>query len=317
MSRRRCTDDDIVDGLLGAAGRLCDELRIRALCLDARRAFLRQPMLLRLRAPIKVVGDLHGQFGDLLRVFDVAGRPPAVDFLFLGDFVDRGPQSVEVITLLLALKTRYPENVHLLRGNHECRTVNVRYGFYGECRSRFGLLTGTRLWRAFNRTFDCMPVAAVIGGLIFCTHGGLSPDLHHMAQINRIRRPATVPRSGVLCDLLWSDPAAGPIQGWRKNVRRNVSYVFGADRVADFLSRFRFQLVVRAHQCVEGGYQFFAGRKLVTVFSAPDYNGYGLPGAVMSVNKHVECTFQLIPVTGAVQSQRWIARRRTASKRPK
>lgn len=153
-----------------------------------------------------------------------------------------------MITLLLALKIRYPENVHLLRGNHECRAVNIKYGFYRECRSRYGLLTGTRLWRAFNRAFDCMPVAAVISGLIFCTHGGLSPDLQHMAQIDRIRRPTTVPRRGMLCDLLWSDPAAVPIQGWRKNVRRNVSYVFGADRVADFLSRFRLQMVVRAHQ---------------------------------------------------------------------
>lgn len=98
---RQChwTDDDIVDGLLGAAG-LCDGPRIQALCADARRAFLRQPMLLRLRAPIKVVGDLHGQFRDLLRLFDTAGRPPEADFLFLGDFVDRGPQSVEVRTLL-------------------------------------------------------------------------------------------------------------------------------------------------------------------------------------------------------------------------
>ncbi|XP_027849331.2 uncharacterized protein LOC114128921 [Aphis gossypii] len=316
MSRKSCTDDDIVEGLLGAAGRLCDESRIRTLCVDARRAFLRQPMLLRLQAPIKVVGDLHGQFCDLIRLFDVTGRPPKADFLFLGDFVDRGPQSVEVITLLLALKIRYPENVHLLRGNHECRAVNIRYGFYRECRSRYGLLTGTRLWRAFNRTFDCMPVAAVISGLIFCTHGGLSPDLQHMAQIDRIRRPTTVPRRGMLCDLLWSDPAAVPIQGWRKNVRRNVSYVFGADRVADFLSRFRLQMVVRAHQCVDGGYQYFAGRKLVTVFSAPDYNGYGLPGAVMSVSKHFECTFQLIPVVAATH-KRQISVRRTASKKPK
>lgn len=95
--RCRWTDDDIVDGLLGAAG-LCDGPRIRALCADARRAFLRQPMLLRLRAPIKVVGDLHGQFRDLLRLFDTVGQPPEADFLFLGDFVDRGPQSVEVRT---------------------------------------------------------------------------------------------------------------------------------------------------------------------------------------------------------------------------
>lgn len=150
--------------------------------------------------------------------------------------------------MLLALKTLYPENVYLLRGNHESRFVNIRYGFFGECRSRFGPLPGNRLWKAFNRTFDCMPVAAVIGGLIFCTHGGLSPHLRHMGQINRIRRPTDVPRRGVMCDLLWSDPADGPARGWRKNVRRNVSYVFGADRVSEFLCRFRLRLVVRAHQ---------------------------------------------------------------------
>lgn len=153
-----------------------------------------------------------------------------------------------MITLLLALKTRYPEHVYLLRGNHECRAVNVRYGFYGECRSRYGLLPGRRLWRAFNRTFDCMPVAAVIGGLIFCTHGGLSPHLRHMGQIDRIQRPTAVPRRGVMCDLLWADPDDGTTNGWRRNVRRNVSYVFGADIVAEFLYKFRLRLVVRAHQ---------------------------------------------------------------------
>ncbi|VVC38655.1 Calcineurin-like phosphoesterase domain, ApaH type,Zinc finger C2H2-type,Zinc finger, RING/FYVE/PHD- [Cinara cedri] len=287
---------DIASGLLGATGLCSDGGRIRALCADARRAFLQQPMLLRLRAPIKVVGDLHGQFGDLLRLFNAAGRPPDADFLFLGDFVDRGPQSIEVITLLLVLKTRYPENVYLLRGNHESRSVNVRYGFYGECRSRYGPLPGLQLWRAFNKTFDCMPVAAVIGGLIFCTHGGLSPHLRHMDQIDRIPRPTPVPKYGIMCDLLWADPARGSCRGWRKNVRRNLSYEFGADRVIEFLNRFRFKLVVRAHQCVNGGYQFFASRKLVTVFSAPNYKGYGLPGAIMCVDKHVKCTFQVIPV---------------------
>lgn len=156
--------------------------------------------------------------------------------------------SNKVITLLLALKIRYPKHVYLLRGNHECQSVNARYGFYRECRSRYGLLSGRRLWRLFNRTFDCMPVAAVIGGLIFCTHGGLSPHLRHMGQIDRIQRPTTVPRRGVMCDLLWADPADDTARGWRKNVRRNVSHVFGADMVDEFLCRFQLRLVVRAHQ---------------------------------------------------------------------
>ncbi|XP_025410325.1 serine/threonine-protein phosphatase PP1-like [Sipha flava] len=407
----------MMEGLLSGAADLSDAHHIRALCMDARRAFLQQPMLLKLRAPIKVVGDLHGQYSDLLRWFEAAGRPPDVDFLFLGDFVDRGPQSVEVITLLLALKTRYPKNVYLLRGNHECCTVNVRYGFYDECRSRYGSMLGGRLWKAFNRTFDCMPVAAVVAGIIFCAHGGLSPHLRYMGQIDRMPRPARVPKSGLMCDLLWSDPSDRPgDRGWRANVRRHVSYEYGADRVAEFLFRFRLKLVVRAHQaseiplglatsglrpvndcarvspflgtpgpgklfeeiacsrppirrvqgnfpisvtrtstarhiswekflslqetkyfglildstpdrahrdqfavvirycykrlvverfltyihilnqtgismaekCVDDGYKFFAQRKLVTVFSAPDYRGYGLPGAVMSVDEYAK-----------------------------
>lgn len=150
---------------------------------------------------------------------------------------------------MLALKIRYPKHVYLLRGNHESRSVNARYGFYDECRSRYGSEPGLRLWNAFNRAFDCMPVAAVVNGDIFCTHGGLSPHLRNMGQIERIRRPVVVPKRGVMCDLLWADPAEHPaVHGWRPNVCRNKSYVFGPDRVSAFLNRFRFRLVVRAHQ---------------------------------------------------------------------
>ncbi|XP_050548222.1 uncharacterized protein LOC126909845 [Daktulosphaira vitifoliae] len=239
--------DDIISKLLFNSRFVCTSRKIRALCTATKLTFMKQPMLLRLQAPINVVGDIHGQFSDLLRVFELAGFPPDTNFLFLGDFVDRGPQSLQVITLLFALKTRYPENVYLLRGNHESLSVNHRYGFYGECKLRYGNHRGHRIWKAFNRAFDCLPIAAVIDNNIFCIHGGLSPRLRRIDQIDKIKRPTRVPKSGIMCDFLWADPCPD-IQGWRKNEHRNVSYEFGPDCVIDFLNKFGFRLVVRAHQ---------------------------------------------------------------------
>ncbi|XP_050426714.1 uncharacterized protein LOC126837036 [Adelges cooleyi] len=285
----------IIDELLSGSGRSVRKGRqIRGICAAAKQAFMGQPMLLKLHAPIIVVGDIHGQYSDLLRLFELTSYPPDSDFLFLGDFVDRGPQSIEVITLLLALKTRYSDNVYLLRGNHESSSVNRRYGFYDECVRKYGRRSGHRVWRAFNRAFDWMPVAAVVAGQIFCVHGGLSPHLRHLRQIDQIRRPARVPRRGVMCDLLWADPCSD-VRGWRRNSHRNTSYEFGADRVVDFLNRFDFRLVVRAHQCVRRGYKYFADYRLVTVFSAPNYKRRRYPGAVMSVDRNANCTFITLP----------------------
>lgn len=110
------------------------EAEIRTVCHMARTVFLQQSILLELEAPLKVVGDIHGQFDDLLRIFDYGGFPPEQNYLFLGDYVDRGKQSVETMVLLLAYKVKYPENFFLLRGNHESAEINKLYGFYDECR---------------------------------------------------------------------------------------------------------------------------------------------------------------------------------------
>ncbi|XP_010495583.1 PREDICTED: serine/threonine-protein phosphatase PP1 isozyme 5-like [Camelina sativa] len=144
--------------------------------------------------------DIHGQYSDLLRLFEYGGFPPAANYLFLGDYVDRGKQSLETIFLLLAYKIKYPENFFLLRGNHECASINRIYGFYDECKRRFNM----KLWKLFTYTFNCLPVAAVIDEKILCMHGGLSPDLTNVEQIKNIERPSDIPDSGLLCDLLWS-----------------------------------------------------------------------------------------------------------------
>jgi serine/threonine-protein phosphatase PP1 catalytic subunit len=237
---------------------------ITAICTAVREVLLSQPALLELNAPVKIVGDIHGQYNDLIRLFEMCGFPPTSNFLFLGDYVDRGKQSLETILLLFCYKLKYPENFFILRGNHECANVTRVYGFYDECKRRCNI----KVWKTFIDTFNCLPIAAIVADKIFCVHGGLSPSLTHMDDIRQIARPTDVPDYGLLNDLLWSDPADMD-QDWESN-ERGVSYCFGKKVIIDFLARHDFDLVCRAHMVVEDGYEFFNDRLLVTVFSAPN-----------------------------------------------
>jgi len=255
----------------------------------ARDIFVSQPVLLDLEAPVKIVGDIHGQYFDLLRLFEYGGFPPESNYLFLGDYVDRGPNGLETICLLFAYKIKYPLNFFMLRGNHESAAINRIYGFYEECKERYGL----KIWKSFNDCFNCLPLGAIIEEKILCIHGGLSPDLKSLDQIRRIARPTEIPDAGLLCDLLWADPDADQ-SGWGAN-DRGVSFTFGGDVVANFLKKHDFDLIVRAHQVVEDGYEFFAKRQLVTVFSAPNYCGeFDNAGAMMSVDSSLMCSFQIL-----------------------
>ncbi|TQS37691.1 hypothetical protein Golomagni_01822 [Golovinomyces magnicellulatus] len=262
---------------------------IVTICSKARELFLEQPPLIELDAPVKIVGDIHGQYTDLIRMFEMCGFPPNANYLFLGDYVDRGKQSLETILLLLCYKIKYPENFFLLRGNHECANVTRVYGFYDECKRR----TNVKIWKNFIDTFNCLPISAIVAGKIFCVHGGLSPALVHMDDIRNIVRPTDVPDFGLLNDLLWSDPAK-QTREW-ENSERGVSYSFGKKVITDFLMKHDFDLVCRAHMVVEDGYEFFEDRILVTVFSAPNYCGeFDNYGAVMSVSPELLCSFELI-----------------------
>lgn len=264
----------------------------------AREIFLQQPMLLEVGAPINICGDTHGQFSDLLRMFEIGGFPPQSNYIFLGDYVDRAKQSIEVITLVLCFKIKYPESFFLLRGNHECASLNRIYGFYDECKRRYTV----KLWRIYADCFNCMPVAAVVEDKILCMHGGLSPDLDHLSQIFDIVRPTDVPDEGMLCDLLWSDPDLG-VMGWGYNAR-GVSYTFGHDVIADFLERHDLDIMCRAHQVVEDGYEFQADRQLVTIFSAPNYCGeFDNAGAMMVVREDLVCSFKILrPISHKVDN---------------
>lgn len=288
--------DDYIKRLLDAAyaGKVTKAVCLKnaeivAICHRARECFLSQPTLLELDAPVKIVGDVHGQYTDLIRMFEMCGFPPSANFLFLGDYVDRGKQSLETILLLLCYKIKYPENFFLLRGNHECANVTRVYGFYDECKRRCNV----RIWKTFIDAFNTLPVAAIVAGKIFCVHGGLSPALDHMDDIRHITRPTDVPDYGLLNDLLWSDPADME-QDWDSN-ERGVSYCFNKKVITDFLVKHDFDLVCRAHMVVEDGYEFFSDRVLVTVFSAPNYCGeFDNWGAVMSVSSELLCSFELL-----------------------
>jgi serine/threonine-protein phosphatase PP1 catalytic subunit len=160
----------------------------------------------------------------------------------LGDYVDRGKNSLETISLLLAYKVKYKENFFLLRGNHEAEGINKIYGFYDECKRKYSV----KLWKIFTDCFNCLPVAALIDDKILCMHGGISPELNTLDQLRKLVRPTDVPEKGLLCDLLWSDPEKEST-GWGVN-ERGVSVTFSSSVVEGFLKKHDLDLICRAHQ---------------------------------------------------------------------
>ena len=269
--------------------KLLSEDELKYLCIKSMEIFMQESSFLELTAPIIICGDIHGQYRDLIRLFDFGGSPQKKQYLFLGDYVDRGKNSIECISLLLAYKVKYPKNIYLLRGNHESEMINRTYGFFDECRRRYNL----RTWKIFSDCFNWLPIAALVNERILCMHGGISPDLQSLNNIKQIVRPTEVPDKGLLCDLLWSDPEKGA-EDWASN-SRGISVLFNENLVEKALDELDIDLICRAHQVVEDGYEFFAQRKLVTVFSAPNYCGeFDNSGAFMIVNKDLMCGFKVL-----------------------
>ncbi|POO01369.1 Serine/threonine protein phosphatase [Trema orientale] len=288
----------------------CNE--IADLCDSAERIFSSEPSVLQLRAPIKIFGDLHGQFGDLMRLFDEYGAPSTagdiayIDYLFLGDYVDRGQHSLETITLLLALKVEYPQNVHLIRGNHEAADINALFGFRIECIERMGERDGIWAWHRINRLFNWLPLAALIEKKIICMHGGIGRSINHVEQIENLQRPITMEAGSiVLMDLLWSDPTENDsVEGLRPNARGPGLVTFGPDRVMEFCNNNDLQLIVRAHECVMDGFERFAQGHLITLFSATNYCGTANnAGAILVLGRDLVVVPKLIhPLPPAISS---------------
>ncbi|KAH7830714.1 putative Serine/threonine-protein phosphatase PP2A-2 catalytic subunit [Monocercomonoides exilis] len=241
------------------------EAEVKSLCAKAREILTEESNVQNVDAPVTVCGDIHGQFYDLKELFIVGGECPDTNYLFMGDFVDRGFFSVETFLLLLALKVRYPERITLIRGNHESRQITQVYGFYDECLRKYG---SVNVWRYCTEIFDYLSLSALVDDRIFCVHGGLSPSLTTLDQIRVIDRKQEVPHDGSMCDLLWSDP--DEIDGWGLSPR-GAGFLFGANVVDQFNSTNKVELICRAHQLVMEGFKYMFRDTLVTVWSAPNY----------------------------------------------
>ncbi|CAI2297562.1 unnamed protein product [Caenorhabditis sp. 36 PRJEB53466] len=238
--------------------------------------------------PVNICGDTHGQYTDLLRIFNACGAPTRTRYLFLGDYVDRGRHSMEVIMLLFALKLALPKKMYLLRGNHELKAINKNYGFKQEVKNVYRDLGGEHgecLYNHFNEVFTWMPLAAHVAGRILCMHGGeyghvtsffaffsgISPCLTSLNAIREIPLPLETAKSNNLaCDLLWADPEA-KATAFAPNKIRAISNIFGPKQVDELCRKLDLDYIIRAHQVVEYGYAFFVDRRLITVFSASRY----------------------------------------------
>lgn len=260
--------------------------------------FREEPTLLRINAPITVVGDLHGQFSDLLQYFSLVGPPPDNRYLFLGDYVDRGKNSVETFSLLISLKAKYPKHIFLLRGNHETEEMTKTSGFYDECIDKFSL----KLYKKFISVFDMLPIAAIIKDRIFCVHGGLSPDLKSLSDIENLKRPLQVQEEGLLMDLLWSDPSEIP--GFQCS-ERGISFTYGKDVAERFIKENHFDMICRAHQFVDGHkFSFENSQSVLTIFSASNYcNCNENKGAVLMVDDKLNCSFKVLQPRKIRQNQ--------------
>jgi serine/threonine-protein phosphatase 4 catalytic subunit len=267
---------------------LIKESEVKALCAKAREILVEESNVQRVDSPVTICGDIHGQFYDLKELFKIGGDCPETNYLFLGDFVDRGFYSVETFLLLLALKVRYPDRITLIRGNHESRQITQVYGFYDECLRKYG---SVNVWRYCTEIFDYLSLSAIIDDRIFCVHGGLSPSLSTLDQIRAIDRKQEVPHDGPMCDLLWSDPE--DIEGWGLSPR-GAGYLFGGDVVRKWNETNGTNLICRAHQLVMEGYKFMFNEALVTVWSAPNYcYRCGNVAAILELDEHLGRQFKI------------------------
>ncbi|CAH1113640.1 unnamed protein product [Psylliodes chrysocephalus] len=252
-----------------------------------------EPRLLELRSPVYIMGDFHGNIADLLYFEKVLwhigpGLSPCT-LLFLGDYVDRGAYSIEVISYLLSYKLQSPKKVNLLRGNHEIREVQKMFTFQKECILKFGEKIGVEVWNTLNNAFDHMPIAATVDGKIFCCHGGVPPPwlCPVISAINDIPVPLTQPdaQSSLAWELMWNDPVRPKAvdeklavellanEGFAVNARRGTAHIFSVEALERFLKANQLTHLIRAHEVAVAGFQVLQKGKLLTVFSSSKYCG--------------------------------------------
>nr|CAH7728330.1 unnamed protein product [Callosobruchus chinensis] len=262
-------------------------------CNQVKEVFRNEPRLLELNSPCYIMGDLHGNVADLLHfertLWHIGPGLCPSNLLFLGDYVDRGAYSIEVISYLFSYKLQSPRKMNLVRGNHEIRDVQKMFTFYKECLLKLGDKLGNEVWNAINNAFDVMPVAAVVDGKLFCCHGGVPPPwlCPVIAAINDVPVPLNQPdlQSSLAWELMWNDPVRPKAvddklamellanEGFAVNVRRGTAHIFSVDALERFLKANQLTHIVRAHEVAQAGFQLLQKGKLLTVFSSSKYCG--------------------------------------------
>ena len=239
---------------------------IKTVCDKSKELFIKESTILEISPPITLVGDIHGQFQDLMEIFYQQGYPKdGISFVFIGDYVDRGLNSVEVFLTLLLLKIQFPNQIFMTRGNHESRMITQQYGFYDEILRKYGTSV---VWQYFTEVFDTIPLGGLINNKIYCLHGGLSPNNNNIDEIKKYVRFSDIPRNGLSCDMLWSDPEDR--NGWGIN-SRGAGYTWGYDCSEEFLHINNLKFIARAHQLIMKGYNWCHNKQVLSIFSAPNY----------------------------------------------
>ncbi|KAF4081651.1 hypothetical protein AMELA_G00163530 [Ameiurus melas] len=294
------------------------ENQVKFLCEKAKEILSKESNVQEVRCPVTVCGDVHGQFHDLMELFKIGGKSPDTNYLFMGDYVDRGYYSVETVTLLVCLKVRYRERITILRGNHESRQITQVYGFYDECLRKYG---NANVWKYFTDLFDYLPLTALVDTQIFCLHGGLSPSIDTLDHIRALDRIQEVPHEGPMCDLLWSDPddrggwgisprgthATPSLKKKNKHEQRVVvnvllriywrvslfSLSLSSSLEVDVVDIYRrVRVPSDVSELLSQGYNWCHERNVVTIFSAPNYcYRCGNQAAIMELDDTLKYSF--------------------------
>lgn len=268
-------------------GKLIPRKYVYAIVMAAMKIFASEPTMVEVDVSgdelMTVCGDTHGQFFDLLEIFQRNGAPnKSHKYLFNGDFVDRGSWSCEIALLLYSYKLMYPTQFFLNRGNHETDNMNKAYGFEGECKHKY---ISDSVFKLFSESFSMLPIATLICNKYFVVHGGLfSKDgvtLDDIRKVDRFKQKQPG-NEGLLMEMLWNDPHPGK---GREPSQRGIGIRFGSDVTEQFCKANNLKAVIRSHEVRMGGYSKEHDGRLITVFSAPNYcDSQANLGAYININ---------------------------------